>query len=309
MMCKDAENLCAALHRLSLVIISCRWSTQYAMMVKNMSQRRSFGTSVLPHLRDQSGQVAVIVFLIMAVLLVVGLSLASRTSQEIELAGQQEDTTRVFNAAETGIEQALSDSSNFTITSEQTEVINPQSLQDTQTSGSVTITPQTGFENEYEPGETATVFTTGENRDLVIRWHPLPASCDNAAVLAITTYVEVASNTYTAKHYGVRPGGCSGTGTGFEASEATGAGGYAYSYTISDMTDVKMVRIKPLRAGTALQVSSSALSPQVYNIRSEARDISSGSTEVRAIEVTRTKPAPPSIFDYALYSGGDLTKN
>ena len=53
--------------------------------------------------KSQSGQIAVIVFLIMAILLVVGLSLATRTSQEIELAGQQEDTTRVFNAAETGV--------------------------------------------------------------------------------------------------------------------------------------------------------------------------------------------------------------
>ena len=50
----------------------------------------------------------------MAGMLTIGLSLASRTTQELFLSGQEADSARVFNAAEVGIEEALSQDLDFT---------------------------------------------------------------------------------------------------------------------------------------------------------------------------------------------------
>src|SRR5690554_2189542 len=63
--------------------------------------------------RRQSGQIGVIVLLTMAGMLTIGLSLASRTTQESLLTGKETESARVFNAAEEGIEEALSTSLDF----------------------------------------------------------------------------------------------------------------------------------------------------------------------------------------------------
>jgi Tfp pilus assembly protein PilX len=278
-------------------------------MVKIMTKSPLFGRSNELNFRSQSGQVAVIVFLIMAVLLVVGLSLATRTSREIELAGQQEDTTRVFNAAETGIEEALSDVNNFT-----GAVPTPSTITDpdTQTTRTVTIEPESGFENEFLSGETATVYTTGTSGAFNIWWNRTGTTCGGSAVIAVTVYVENSADNYTAEHYGVRPLRCTDSGTNFQTSDNVAAAeGHMDRFQIASLpANTRMVRIKPLRAATSIKITAAngVLSEQLYNIRSEAQDAASGNTEVRAIEVTRTRPAPPSIFDYALYSGGNLTK-
>jgi Tfp pilus assembly protein PilX len=252
--------------------------------------------------KSQSGQIAVIVFLIMAILLVVGLSLASRTAQEVELAGQQEDTTRVFNAAESGIEEALSDPSNFDLTG--TDVITETvTLPGTSTTSLVTITPDTGFENTYEPGQTATVFTNPvASSNVTISWSKTTES--DCSVLVVTAY----TNDNQAYHYGIRPNINCHTETNFLASATSIDGIYRYKYTISLPANTVLLRIKPLYNSTSLKVEGSDLAPQNHTIRSQAQDLVSGNTEVRAIEVNRSRPAPPSIFDYALYSGNTLTK-
>lgn len=277
-------------------------------MVQFMSKLQFFSTSKNIDFKSQSGQVAVIVFLIMAVLLVVGLSLATRTSQEIELAGQQEDTTRVFNAAETGIEEALSDVNNFTGAAPDPSTVSDPNTQTTRT---VTIEQDNGFENKFLSGETATVFTTGVGGTFDIWWNEDPTPCASSAVIAVTVYIENSTNNYTAEHYGVRPLRCTDSGTNFQTSDnVVAAQGHMDRFQILLPLNTRMVRIKPLKASSSIKIvaASGVLSPQQYNIRSEAQDTATGNTEVRAIEVTRTRPAPPSVFDYALYSGGNLTK-
>lgn len=258
-------------------------------------------------LKSQSGQIAVIVFLIMAVLLVVGLSLASRTSQEIELAGQQEDTTRVFNAAETGVEQALSDPSNFELQAGETDTKQIVLPNDAQTTGSYTITTQTDLQNEFEPGETATVFTnTGASGSIVISWGTA-GSCANSAALVVTRYYREGSNVRAA-HNGYTPPSCWDATKFLSTGVGTANGKYNFTYSVPSGTE--MVRITPVYTRATLTVtgSSGILLPQEFEIRSQAQDSASGNTEVRAIEVTRSRPAPPAILDYALYSGDTLTK-
>lgn len=271
-----------------------------------MSRGLFLNTTPSTSFKSQSGQVAVIVFLIMAVLLVVGLSLATRTSQEIELAGQQEDTTRVFNAAESGIEKALSDEGNF---SAGTEILNIPSDATTQATTTVTITPTDEYTNTFQPGLSATVFTDNTvAENLTIKWAAPTESGCISAVLVLTAYIQSGSN-YSAQHFGLRPQGCYDTTNFTPVNEVLTPGRtHRYTYIFSVPANTKMLRIKPLYAATALLVEGDALGSQMHTIRSEAQDSSTGNTEVRAVEVTRTRPAPPLIFDYALYSGGTLTK-
>jgi type II secretory pathway pseudopilin PulG len=63
--------------------------------------------------RNQSGQVGIIIILIMVVLLTFGLSIASRSTREVALSQQEEESNRVFNAAEAGVERALATDLNF----------------------------------------------------------------------------------------------------------------------------------------------------------------------------------------------------
>src|SRR3989338_3701872 len=55
----------------------------------------------------QSGQMLLVVVLVMVVALTVGLSVASRTITSLKISKQNEDSQRAFQAAETGIQEAL----------------------------------------------------------------------------------------------------------------------------------------------------------------------------------------------------------
>src|SRR3990167_5038568 len=57
---------------------------------------------------NQSGQVALIVLLVMVVMLTLGISIAQRGVADVRISQQEEDSARAFQAAEAGLEQALS---------------------------------------------------------------------------------------------------------------------------------------------------------------------------------------------------------
>lgn len=62
----------------------------------------------MPDKSAKSGQVIIIVLLILVVVLTIGLSVATRTVTDIKTAKQTELSNRAFNAAEAGVEAALS---------------------------------------------------------------------------------------------------------------------------------------------------------------------------------------------------------
>ena len=55
----------------------------------------------------EAGQAGLIVMLVMVVLLTLGVSIATRSTQDVTQSRQEEETSRVFDAAEAGIEEAL----------------------------------------------------------------------------------------------------------------------------------------------------------------------------------------------------------
>lgn len=260
-------------------------------------------------LKDQSGQIAVIVFLIMAVLLVIGLSLAVRTGQQIEQAGLSEDTTRVFNGAESGVEVGL-DPSEVTFEYGEDPQQNPDPITINDTEVVVTIEKTTDLSPIVQSGNAITIYTKGgSGQDMSIRWGDKSSSnCSDHASIIISTYIQSGSN-YSAQHQAYNPYNLSGCPSNQFSSSSNGGSDYQSLVTFTVPDNAKFVRVRPLYHSAQFGITGSAVDTQAHIIRSQATDVAGGSSEVRTIEVTRTKPAPPSILDYALYSGGDLRKN
>jgi len=76
-------------------------------MPHNLTQRANQTYHGSMRIKDQRGQILLIVILVMIIALTVGLSIASRTITNIRIARQNEESQRAFQAAEAGVDQAL----------------------------------------------------------------------------------------------------------------------------------------------------------------------------------------------------------
>jgi hypothetical protein len=256
-------------------------------------------------LTTQAGQVGVIIVLIMAVLLTTGLSLAVRTTQELYLAKQTEDTTRVFNAAETGVEEGLStgQGGNYNLENDTLNL-------------NYSVTSSNRLETELSEGVTAMVKLSGgaANAPLTIRWSR--TDCSNTAnppaSLLVSIYSQSGSST-TVRHRAFR--GCDPTAsdhyasTTLEAASTSCSDGFTRCVTFNagDFTaGDEFIRIKPLYNDTDLSVVGINLPTQSTVVRSTATNLQGN--ETRIVEVTKTLPVAPSIMDYTLFSGKDIAK-
>jgi len=253
----------------------------------------------------QSGQIAIVILLIMVVLLTVGLSLASRTTQEVFLSQQEAESTRVFNAAESGIENALSQ--DFSGISAETELNNV----DADNVSVVTIiTPQGVLETQVTEGSVVHLDLVGlaGGAPIDIEWSR-QSGCDASASLITSTYY-VDAGTTKVEHQAFGPASpCSGSRNTDEFTQialGTGSNGYTYSNTINIPANSQYMRIMAVYADTTIRVTGAEASNQFFVIRAEA-DNDLGD-ENRAIEVGRSLSTAPSFMDYAVYSGGALAQ-
>lgn len=272
----------------------------------------------------QPGQIAVIILLIMGVLVVLVLSFASRTAQEVQLSGQEQDSTRVFNAAETGVEQALSDSDYFaTADSIGSTGDLPVTNAPDNTTATFNITRQDGLQTRITQGSSATVFLDQfpvNNLYFDLNWAK-EAACNQRASIIVAVYYEDPVGVNKVFYDAMKPNCNPSDGTydsnkaiGFRTQGVDPINGDYEQRTRIDLTSLMgkkktMARIKALYADADISITTSGITAQAYEIRSEARDTTDPTGgEKSAIRVTRTRPAPPVIFDYSLYSGGSLDK-
>ena len=268
-----------------------------------------WGMEFVHRFKNQSGQVAVVILLITVVLLTVGLSLATRTTQEIFLTQQESDSARVFNAAETGIESALS--SDFSgITGQQVPSVDTTTVPGVTTTTS--IEPVSSLETTIKQGMAAHVDLTGyTGSDIAVEWGKSLADCSDAAALLVSTYYREGA-TEKVSHYAVAP---SGTGCAtindFHTSGTSGEAPHNYfrratvPLPSSASTTRHFMRIRPLYQDSAIRVSATGLATQLYVIRSQAQTSTTG--ESRTIQVGRTLPVAPAFMDYSIYSGAHIT--
>lgn len=253
---------------------------------------------------SQSGQIGVVILLIMVVILTVGLSVATRTTQETFLSTQSSESARVFNAAEAGIEQALS--TDLDSLTQDTTTGTVTGVDDTTVNYS--ITKQAGLETHLFEGTSIAVDVTGVTTGNGIRVEWAKEDCaNNPAAFVVAIYSNTAGTISTR----YRTMGNCARGDGFEAASTLAAGNqYRFRFDLALQTDDVLVRLQPVYNDTQINVSGAGwtLPTQFYRIRSEATNELGAGNESRIVEVNRTLPTAPTIFDYALYSGATIVQ-
>lgn len=236
----------------------------------------------------------------------VGVSVASRSTTNVSLSRQEEESNQVLNAAEAGVEKALSEEiENLPFNANN---VYEDNLTVDNKSVNFIIQKRNNLETQLFEGVTAqiTLPTIPSNQTLQISWqktcNPEPAS------VMVTVYNNSGGN-YTSRTFAYNTA-CGNTpgGNGFTGTFA--AGGYQGVANVTVQPGDVYARIKPLYANTDVLVTGAGglnLPEQYYKIRSTAtNDVG---TEERAVEVNRTLPVAPSFMDYAIYSGTTITTN
>lgn len=279
---------------------------------------------------NQNGQILLVILLIMIVGLTIGLFLLGRTTTDISLTTKITDSTRAFNAAEAGIEEAIRTPGSFTGASSSpvlvaTGVTYTVGASGLGAAGSYRIYPET--KQETVPiGSVFTVWLVGHdtsgNLDELIKYNfdsvyicfttnsPLPS-------LGVTMIYRDNANLIRSSYKGYDSPGRSTTG--FEpALNATATDcpttDYNFYASVQFSTDFSnsplaspftplAIRIRPLYAPASIAVRE--LSPGMLPFQgSDITSVGNVGEITRRINVKKPYTVPPPFIDYALYSTG-----
>lgn len=253
----------------------------------------------------KSGQALLIILLIMAVALTIGLSVISRSITDIRISQQTEEAARAYSAAEAGIEEAL-------ITG--TSNLNPVPFETGATyqtavagfgEGTQFVFPQELAVNEiytlylatYTPANNppfGTPYYTANNINLC--WDG-----DNAAV-EVSLYYDAAG--YKVARWAVDPQ--TGRSPGFDSPDIGGCAGLAHKKTLNFPAGTRLfLRIRVFYENAGVGFTTDGILPSQGN---KIESTGTAGQATRKVEVVRFHPAPPEIFDFALFSGSNLTK-
>ncbi len=276
--------------------------------------------------KKERGQVAISVILLSAVLVLIGVALASRTTRDISLSTQTKESSVVLSAVESGAEQALSQVISAVEsggTTPEAVVTGTQSItteDGVQVDVDYEIKPQNYLELRVPVGEDVMIDlrdSTGKPNyqgSLDVYWGKAD-SCSDRASLVITTYYRE-SGTLKSRYLMLGPS-CVNRGDRFiQVPETDNPLGYRHHFVLSDLNfstdgsgngDLYVV-FKPLYADADLKVVGGANLPtQQYVILSRGES-QGDTTEVRSVRIDYTLPVPPGVIDYAVYSGDTLVK-
>lgn len=244
----------------------------------------------------------------MGVVVALIMSVASRSLSDTVLSRQERESSAAFSVAETGVENALNSlrastppSSPFTL---------PLSDSFGFASGQYTVLPTASYALYVREGDIAQLDLSTFVSPLSISWTRKVDTTENVssctgvsggapAALEINSF----NTTVSVKSY-YNPAGCAPAGNGFSSAASDGGSTYrsTLSYTVPAGTTA--IRIRPLYSGATISVSGAGLTTQLYLIQSSA----TGGDAQKEIEVKRGLDAPPSVFDYAIFSGGTIVK-
>lgn len=255
----------------------------------------------------RSGQVGLLLLVIMGLVVGIALSLASRSLGDTVLSRQESESAKAFRLAESGVEQALNALRQDIST---TSVISLSGEGDF--SGTTSIDGSTSFGLYVKEGEQAHLDVIGfAPGSLSIFWTKAsdarenPSTCSAGSGNSPAAIEIVAHNADgTASFSYFNPHSCTPESNGFANTTAAGGDGYRSQAMYSVAAGVTAVRIRPIYSDSTIAVTGTGLSTQLYLIQSKAV----GGDAQKEIEVKRGLDAPASVFDYALYSGSSIEK-
>jgi len=262
----------------------------------------------------QSGQIVVILLLVMLVGLTLGLSITTRTLQQMKVTTISEQSARAFTGAEGAIEEALKQDLEGLIVGQEYPV---SGLSDIQTA-------------HYKVAEKSQEFTIGKdetyqldltspnwnNNDINICWKDPDEDPKPSLELV---FIQELGGDYSVERFPVNaedtPGNCflnPGTsnwpcGAGGSAGIANRSGvtidecgGFTNQVDIpaASIADSIALRIKPFYSSAIVKIIGVA--GQVYTVEGEATAVAD---VTRKVEVKKAPPALPPVFDYVIFDG------
>ena len=264
----------------------------------------------------KSGQAALTVLLVIAVALGFGLSIISQATTDVRIARQEQESARAFNAAEAGIEAALQKLSIVAGAGSQ-EI---GGLSD-DVSGTYEVNPANEIQATYQENDTVQVNLANHDPGLTsvtINWVKADSNienpgCSSEAVTPASLVLTIIKGTaygYSQRNFAYNACGVLNNGMDNSALSVSGDAGYLKKVEVTIEAGDELMRLRPVYNQTSLLVTGNAPLPiQGYEIASSAQvGTNDQSLATKAIEVTRTEPGAPAVFDYVLFSGTNLTK-
>jgi len=273
-------------------------------------------TEIMSKIKDQrsklkrrSGQTLIIVMVIMVISLSVGLAVSTRATSSLRRVTQTYQSAQALSFAESGLETALAVADLSTHMGDHDMGDIDEDGVATDCSYTVSLAGSTGN------------FVSFLNRDLVQQVNLVAGSGsgtvywsadseEDAAMVITLLYLD--GTDYKIIKYAVDPNASRRVNNGF-AVPSIGSSSYdgvTYSYGQTFATPVGKtpvaLRIRSMYNTGAISfwVSAANLPGQGYRITSTGKKGSS----IRKAEVSVGQPAAPSMFDYVLFSGGNLQK-
>lgn len=264
-----------------------------------------------------SGQTVLMIVLVMTLALTVGLSLISRTTTDIRVTSQFEESARAFSAAEAGIEESLASFGNASGNYDNGVTYN-------------STIDQIGQDGVYQLpitstviGQASTIFLAAHDQIGNIDWtnrytgslrfcwkqategDPMPA-------IELTFFKKTLAGVYSTQRFAydsqVRANGFDRT----FGTDDCGTGNTDLASADIFIVNTPMsgfVRVRPYYSDAVVYIEplGSATFPSQGNLITSTGGIPGGAT--RKITVVRQFKTPPSLFDYVLFSGGAITQN
>ncbi len=239
-------------------------------------------------MKFKKGQALALILWVMSSVLVVGISIASRSISSLRISTQTERSQRAFNAAEAGIQEALR--------RDPKNLVSGQTLTFDGVEVSITSKEITDFTGKVFKDKSAQVGLTGGSGSggLTVRWNK---TGEPSADLEI---VVVRNNGDLIKFY------CSNTVTNRDCGLGGGTNGYDNQFVIpsSVLASGNLLRIIPRKNDASFNATGDVLrNSQSYIVESSA---TTDEGLVRKVQAVTSSPALPEVFDYSLYSGTDL---
>lgn len=248
------------------------------------------------------------VLLIMGITMVIAVSLAQRTAEDVALTTKQAETTKVFSAAQSGAEQVLTEvlttlrSGGTVVTSDPTNtVLNDSTVE-------IEVAAASEFTQPLDEGETYQVNLPASGA-VVLEWGETAGTCDTEASLLISRYY-VESSVTKVEYFGYSAKGCGPEHSDGFADPDAGTDGrkskITYNVDSSGTIDDLFLRVIPVYNSTNLYIEGA--DGQQYTITANAQNTLGEDEETRVVQVTTSDLQPPPFLDYALYSGTSINK-
>lgn len=265
-------------------------------------------------LQESTGQALLIILLIMAVALTIGLSVVSRSITDIRISQQTEEAARAYSAAEAGIEESLYSGTGGSA------VLETGASYQTAVSGVAEGASEFVFPQEVSTNEIATLFLAQHDasgnlvESAYYTAQTLDVCWEGNTALETTVYYKTAVGAYQAARGAWDPNPGRRSTNSFAEPDGGSCLGLSNKKTLNFVTMGAQPTLLFLRfrlfygnakVGVKTPGGSGGVLPSQGN---KIESLGEAGEAKRKVAVVRFHPAPPEIFDFALYSGGTLVK-